>query len=346
MEALNATPVIRSREAEPARSFARRRMTNPAIDLAIVIVTWNSERWISRCLQALPAACEGLEYEVIVYDNASADDTLRLIGNEDARLISSKSNDGFAAGTNRGINATSGRYVFLLNPDCELAPRALTVLFDFLESHPNAAAAVPLLSDESGHSQREFQLRRIPTFWMLVSEVFAIEKLVPANRWTAHYRYRDLKLTEPVRVDQPAAAAMLLRRSAFEAVGPLDEQFAPAWFEDVDYCRRLATKGLDLYVVPAAHARHFGGSSLEHLGLAKFLDLWYRNMWRYARKWFPAGEAEALRWAIIVGMLLRFPAAIAGVAHAEAGRWTAVRAYAVVLKKAFQRWDESPASSW
>ncbi len=316
------------------------------IDLSIVIVTWNSERWIRRCLEALPAACEGLEYEVVVYDNGSADTTLSLMREEDIDLIASKSNDGYAAATNRAIEKTKGRYLFLLNPDCELAPRALTVLFDFLETRPDATAAVPLLSDEGGHSQREFQLRRIPTFWTLASEVLAIDKLFPRNRWTARYRYRDLDLAAPVRVDQPAAAAMLIRRSAYDAVGPLDEQFSPAWFEDVDYCRRLAARKLEIFVIPTAHARHFGGSSLEHLGLATFFDLWYGNMWRYARKWFSEGQAEALRWLIIIGMLLRIPAAILGVAHRDAGRRTALRAYITVLKKAFKRWDESPASSW
>ena len=318
-------------------------MTPRVADLSIVIVTWNSERWIGRCLEALPAACEGLDYEVVVYDNDSHDGTLRLIGDENTRVIPSPSNDGFAAGTNRGIDATSGRYVFLLNPDCELAPRALTVLFEFLESHPDAAAAVPLLADESGRSQREFQLRRFPTFWTLLLEIFAIDKLSPGNRWTAHHRYRDLDLTKAARVDQPAAAAMLLRRSVFDSIGPFDEQFAPAWFEDVDYCRRLAASGDDIYVVPAAHGRHFGGSSLEHLGLPTFLDLWYRNMWRYGRKWLSPGQREALRWAIIAGMLLRLPAALLGIAHPEHGKRNALRAYATVLKKAFQRWDESPA---
>jgi GT2 family glycosyltransferase len=330
-------------DGEPSPS-ARLRMTPRAVDVSIVIVTWNSERWISRCLDAVPPACEGLAYEVVVYDNGSRDRTLSLVPSNDVRLISSASNDGFAAATNRGIAATNGRYVFLLNPDCILAPRALTVLFDFVETRPDAAAAVPLLTDDDGGaSQREFQLRRMPTFWTFVLGALAIDKLLPQNRWTAHYRYRDLDLAEPARVDQPAAAAMLLRRSVFDAIGPLDEQFAPAWFEDVDYCRRLAAAGFEIYVVPSAHGSHFGGSSLEHLGLATFFDLWYGNMWRYARKWFSAGQAEALRWAIIIGMLLRIPAALLGIAHREEGRRNALRAYITVLRKAFRRWDESPA---
>ncbi|HVR39472.1 MAG TPA: glycosyltransferase family 2 protein [Thermoanaerobaculia bacterium] len=315
-----------------------------AIDLSIVIVTWNSERWIDRCLRAIPAACDGLEYEVVVYDNASHDATLAHIGDE-FRVMRSSHNDGFAAGTNRALRDSRGRYVFLLNPDCELAPRALTLLFEFLESHPNAAAAAPLLEDAVGDSQREFQLRRLPTLKTLAAEVLLMRRLFPKNRATAHYRYRDLDLSEPRRIEQPAAAALLIRRDVLDEVGSFDEQFSPAWFEDVDYCRRLAQAKKEIYVVPAAVAQHAGGASLEHIDFATFNEVWYRNMWRYARKWLPPARAEALRWVIILGMLLRCVAAIAGFAHPEIGRWRAFRAYAHVLKKAFDRWTSSPSSS-
>ena len=254
------------------------------------------------------------------------------------QAISSANNDGFAFGTNRGIAASRGRYVFMLNPDCELAPRALTLLYQFLEAHPHAAAAAPLLLDESGLSQREFQLRRLPTLRSLASEVLLYDKIFPTNRATAHYRYRDLDLTEPRRIEQPAAAALLLRRDVVDEVGPLDEQFAPAWFEDVDYCHRLADLGKAVYVIPDAWARHYGGASLEHVPFADFVDLWYRNMFRYARKWLRPGQAEALRWIIIIGMFLRTIAAVVGFAHPELGRSQALRAYLRVLKRAFQRW--------
>src|SRR5947209_903195 len=170
-------------------------------ELSIVVVTWNSGRWIERCLSAVPAACDGFPYEVIVYDNASADTTLQLIGDRGVHVMRSPSNDGFAAGTNRAVRETSGRYVFLLNPDCELAPRALGELVRFLDSHPTVAGAAPLLD---GEGQREFQLRRLPTLRSLAGEIFAFHKLFPRNRHTAHHRYRDLDLTEPRRIEQPA----------------------------------------------------------------------------------------------------------------------------------------------
>ena len=140
-----------------------------ALDLSILIVTWNSERFIDRCLRSIAAACEGLAYEVVVYDNASGDDTiahLALGGShlQNAQVIRSIANRGFAAGINQAFGASRGRYVFLLNPDCELAPGALTMVFEFLEQHPQIAPAAPLLIDEcGGGSQREFQLRPVPT---------------------------------------------------------------------------------------------------------------------------------------------------------------------------------------
>lgn len=311
------------------------------IDLSITIVTWNSARWIERCLQSIAPACGGLAYEVLVYDNASADGTLAAIGEDgEIEIVRAAGNDGFAVGVNRLAARTAGRYVFLLNPDCELAPGALVELVEFLDANPAIAGAAPLLSDESGESQREFQLRRLPTFATLLGEAFGIDKVLPANRMTARYRYRDLDLTHAQPIEQPAAAALLLRRDVFDEVGPLDERFTPAWFEDVDYCHRLAAAGRPVFVVPAARARHFGGASLEHVPFAEFMTLWYRNMWLYGRKWLRPGQAEALRWAIIAGMLLRIPIALAGVAPRRGfGRWRAARAYAAVARRAFERWS-------
>ena len=313
------------------------------IEVSIVIVTWNSARWIERCLQSLKDACDGIRYEVVVYDNASTDATLKLldVGENTARVIRGGANDGFAAGVNRAFSGSRGRYVFLLNPDCELGSSAVTLLAQFLDANPQAAAAAPLLEDERGDTQRNFQLRRLPTLRALAAEALLLDKLFPRNRATSHYRYHDLELREPQRVEQPAAAALLVRREVFDEIGPLDEQFSPAWFEDVDYCRRLSQAGKEVYVVPAARVRHYGGASLEHMSYGSFINLYYRNMWRYARKWFSAREANVLRWTVALGMILRCGAALVGFRNGSSSRGAALAAYAGVLKKAVTRWDET-----
>src|SRR5581483_4153705 len=154
----------------------------------------------------------GLAYQVVVRDN-------------------SQDNIGFAAAVNRALQSATGEYVFLLNPDCELTAKSVTRLIEFLRTHPNVAAAAPLLEDEAGKSQREFQLRRLPTLSTFIVDILAIDKLWPSNPVTSSYRYRDLDLSRPQIVEQPAAAALVIRRDAVDEIGPLDEQFFPAWFE-------------------------------------------------------------------------------------------------------------------
>ena len=86
--------------SEVIRGAAPVAATRP-VDLSILIVTWNSERWIERCLSAIGPACDGVSYEVIVHDNASSDSTVPRIDDSFARVLRAESNIGFSAATNR-----------------------------------------------------------------------------------------------------------------------------------------------------------------------------------------------------------------------------------------------------
>ena len=161
-----------------------------------------------------------------------------------------------------------------------------------------------------------------------------------AKTWRKRAQYIGEAIRPP---DQAHRAAR--REEPSRGPDPSDERFAPAWFEDVDYCRRLAERQKEIWVVPAAHAQHFGGASLEHMDFAGFVDIWYRNMWRYAHKWMRPGQAEVLRWTIVAGMFLRCAAGLVGLHPRGVGRLDAFRGYAAVMKKAFDRWDSSLSSS-
>lgn len=309
------------------------------LDVSILIVTWNSESWIARCLESLAAACESLRCEIVLFDNASSDRTLevaRSIRLPQLTILTSERNLGFAGGVNRARIAARGPFLFLLNPDCELAPRSVHTLLEYLGKHPEVAAAVPLLLDEGGAPQREFQLRRLPTLVSLVMENLLLDKIFPENRVSSSYRYKDLDISRPQPVEQPAAAAMVIRSEVAWSIGDLDEQFAPAWFEDVDYCRRLRGAGAQIHLVPEATAVHHRGSSLERLGHARFVEIWYENLDRYARKWMSRGDAEIVRWSIIAGMILRIAAVVCGLDPVRLGRREAIGVYRRVLRQAFR----------
>ena len=128
--------------------------------------------------------------------------------------------------------------------------------------------------------------------------------------------------TTPTRVEQPAAAALMIRRSAYEDAGKFDEQFYPAWYEDVDFCRRLLLKQWELYFAPEAIFCHEGGYSANRIGAPEFLRVYYSNQLRYARKHFGPLGAAAVRASIAAGMLARMvgrPAQAAAYGKALAG---------------------------
>ena len=120
-------------------------------------------------------------------------------------------------------------------------------------------------------------------------------------------------------VDQPAAAALMVRRAAFDAIGGFDESFFPAWYEDVDFCRRLKTLGWEIYFAPGATFEHAGGYSAEALGPQAFAEAYYRNQLRYVQKHFTRSGQVAARISIVVGMLARMAAR-----PGKAGAYTAV----------------------
>jgi N-acetylglucosaminyl-diphospho-decaprenol L-rhamnosyltransferase len=111
--------------------------------------------------------------------------------------------------------------------------------------------------------------------------------------------------SEPVRVDQPAAAALMIRRDAFEDAGGFDEQFYPAWYEDVDFCQRLKARGWDIYFAPRAEFLHEGGYSANAMGTESFLRSYYVNQVRYAQKHFGRFGSAAVRLSIAAGMIGR-----------------------------------------
>jgi GT2 family glycosyltransferase len=109
----------------------------------------------------------------------------------------------------------------------------------------------------------------------------------------------------PLQVEQPAAAALMIRRDAYDDVGDFDEQFYPAWYEDVDFCQRLKTKGWEVYFVSKAQFLHEGGYSVEAMGATDFLNSYYTNQLRYARKHFGVLGAAVVRTSIVAGMIAR-----------------------------------------
>src|SRR5271157_340452 len=108
------------------------------MDLSIIIVNWNSARHLTGCVASIRAETSNLEYEIIIVDNASTDDTCRILQESlpGLTLIRNTRNLGFARANNLGVESSTGRNLLFLNPDTELRGPAINLMYSCLESSP------------------------------------------------------------------------------------------------------------------------------------------------------------------------------------------------------------------
>jgi GT2 family glycosyltransferase len=268
-------------------------------EIGIVIVTHNSGKEIGACLDA--ALSSGAD--VVVVDNASSDNTIVEIARRGARLISNPDNRGFAAAVNQGFAVLSSPYIVLLNPDAviqsELAPLRLAC------DLPRAAAAGGKMMDSEGRPQIGFMARRLPTPAALIGELLLINRLWPGNPVNRQYRLLHLDPGSPREVEQPAGAFLMIRRSVWQELGGFDEKFAPLWFEDVDFCRRVIDRGYSIQYAPGAVVKHTGGHSISSLPVEKRQYYWYCSLLRYSAKHFRPWAFGVVCLAVVTGSLLR-----------------------------------------
>ncbi len=304
--------------------------------VSAIIVNWNNGELLARALTSLYGEVD----EIVVVDNASEDGSAEMVHASfpDARLLVQARNTGFACGVNTGTRVASGDYVLLLNPDAAACPGAVARLAAFLDEHATCAAAAGLLLGEDGHPQIGWNVRRLPTLGTFAVNLLLVDKFWPRNPVTRRYLAMDMDYRVPSEVEQPAAACLLLRRSVLAAIGGMDERFYPAWFEDVDLCRRLRQAGWSIWFVPDAVFRHRGGVARGQLGQARFAVAWYRNLEAYVRKHYALPARLAIKAFILAGMVERIGASLI------TGRAEAAGAYGRVAAGAISGWRWTGAS--
>lgn len=305
------------------RLSARVAVIYPVRDVSVLIVSWNTRELLRRCLRSL----DGDAHELIVVDNASSDDSADAAVQEQpmATVIRSPTNLGFAGGVNRGLREATCPFVLLLNSDTVVAPGAIARLAAYLKQSPTHGAAGGRLVDEAGQSQRGFNVRRFPTVGSIAAELLLVHQLWPRNPVSRRYMALDVDDTRTQDVDQPAAACLMIRRNILDQMQGLDERFHPAWFEDVDLCRRIRDAGWRIAYVADAIFEHRGRAAKDILGLTAFSRIWYRNLRRYTAKHFGSTSHHLVGALVIIGMVLRI-----GVSGVK-GATEPLKAYAAVL---------------
>ncbi len=304
--------------------------------VSVIIVNWNSGPLLEWCIKSLRQYAR--DCEIVVVDNRSEDASLDFIGKLGSVILVLRNSEnlGFAAACNQGWQASHGDKILFLNPDTECLAGGISALAERLEREEKVWAAGGCLLDPSGMPQIGFNVRAFPTIRDVAAEAFLLDEIWPGNPWTRGYRMEDWDHRSRRDVDQPAAACLMVRRPVLEAVGGFDEKFWPAWFEDVDLCKRIRNGGGRIVFEPDARFPHHGAASLGRMSQEEFLRYYHTNQIRYFAKHYGTRAAARVRHLVVAGLGLRFLIACAGVpvggAAASSGRrafWRAARCLSV-----------------
>ncbi len=268
--------------------------------LSYCVVNTNGRDFLLACLGAIErTAPPGLQRELLVLDNASTDGSAEAVRELDGelRLIELEKRSGKAANDSRLMREAGGRYCLLLNEDSELQPGAVEALVEALEADPEAAVAGAQLLDSGG--------RPVPCAWRFPGVRSAAVGAVFLHRpFTVQSRGDRVR-----RVDWVQSSAMLVRREAAEQVGYMDPDFF-VYYDECDFCKRLAEAGWRTVYVPRARAVHHDQLATDlGAGLPRIVEF-HRNRDLYMHKHGGAAGALAVRVLTAWAYALRALAAV------------------------------------
>jgi len=229
-------------------------MSAVSIDVAVAIVTYNSERHISALLDSLPAALGDLAYTVVVVDNGSVDGTLPLLDRRRDVVVVRSTNDGYAAGINLAVRSSpAASTILVLNPDTTLDPESVTRMLD-VACKPGVGIVAPRVREADGTLSPT--LRRTPTLGRVGGLSFTglaafAERIEDPRAYETEHE-----------VDWAVGAILLIDRECFDALGGLDESYF-LYSEETDFCLRARDLDWATVYTPEASAMHVGGGSGE-----------------------------------------------------------------------------------
>jgi len=276
--------------------------------LSYCVVNTNGRDDLLACLAAIERTHpDGVEAEILVLDNASSDGSAEAVREWDRarsgrraghlELIALERREGKAANDSRLLERAAGPYCLLLNEDSELRPGAVEALIAALDADPRAGAAGAQLLDSAGDPT--------PCAWRFPGVGTAL-----AGALFLHRRLTvQSKGSATRRVDWAQSSALLVRREAATEVGYLDRDFF-VYYDECDFCKRLAAAGWHTLYVPAAEAVHHDQLSTDlAAGLPRIVEF-HRNRDLYMRKHHGRAAALAVRLLTAWSYALRALAAV------------------------------------
>lgn len=221
-------------------------MNEPQPKVSIIILNYQTKGLLKQCLRGIIQSDITIPYELIVVDNHSQDSSASMVRTNfpDVTLIEAPENRGYAAGNNIGITRARGEYLLIVNPDIAIFSGVVEAMVGYLEKNPRVALIGPKLINPDGTTQ--VSCYRFPTPMIPIYRRTPLGRMPRALRSLRTYLLSDWDHSSNQSVDWVLGACMMVRRSAVEKVGVMDERFF-LYFEDVDWCRRFWKAGYEVH---------------------------------------------------------------------------------------------------
>lgn len=246
-------------------------------NISVVILSYNSEKWIGRCLSSLTNNERKIK-EIIVVDNHSSDRTTEEVKKfENVRLISNKKNIGFSGGVNVGIKKARGDKILILNPDTMVNIGSIKKLGECMIFY-GADIAGGKLSKRNNDTHNSFV--RAPDILTGLFDFTNLRKIIPFDLFHKyHYYLNDKYPSKSKEVDAVSGAFMMVNKKVFAKVGLFDERFF-MYLEDIDFCLRARQLGYKVIFCPESEIFHEGGASSDNI------DKINHTAWSDSRKYY------------------------------------------------------------
>lgn len=225
------------------------------MQLSVVILNYNVRYFLEQCLLTVQEAVTGLDAEIIVVDNASADDSCTMVRERfpNVILLENKENVGFSKANNQGVAIAKGEYVCILNPDTVLQKNTFREVLSFAENHPDFGAIGIRYIDGTGNFLPECK-RNIPSPKVSLHKILGLK--------SEKYSYYAIHLSEEEcgKVAVLAGAFMLIKKARYQEVGGFDEDYF-MYGEDIDLSYKLTKAGYANYYFGKIPMLHYKGES-------------------------------------------------------------------------------------
>ena len=273
-------------------------MEKRKFQVAVILVNYNSSKYTIDCIQSIfKQSSSTTHFQVIVVDNNSEKEDFQRLeevkGLENVTVFRSKLNVGFSGANMLGVQLASADYYYFLNNDCVILNDCLSILLDFMESHPHVGncSGEMLISND----KYEYNFRNFPSLALKLLGSGLLRLLYPER-----FPDRHRRLEKPTRVDLVNGSSMFIRARPFEAIGGFDTNYF-LYCEEEDIALRLYRAGYFTFLVPPARYKHFISRSTQSDGKINlpFLKEFYISFFYYVSKNYGYGHRLAMRWFYI-----------------------------------------------